>query len=420
MPTEKDFAEKIALLGGQLYIVGGWVRDSMIGRAASDKDYVVCGVAAEELLKNFPVRPVGRQFPVFILEISGRPCEVALARTERKTGSGYRGFEARFSPETTIEEDLFRRDTTMNSMALRLPAGELVDPFGGRVDIAARRIRATSEHFREDPVRALRAARQAAQLGFWIEERTVEMMRACRSELAAEPSERIFCEMEKALRSPRPEVFFAQMRRAGILDAVFPELDALAGVEQPVKYHGERDAFEHSLEVLRKTAEATENPETRFAALVHYLGAGLTPREMRPHHDNQDSATVRALDRVNARMTLPRRWLRTAKFAAGQLTRIPQTCRAADIVEIMEQTARLAVDPRELLAVVRADSGVEPDFLVRYEHYQKILAAARQEAVMPENLPPNERGAWLKMRLADALTRRLSEEKRADADECPR
>ncbi len=373
--SEKIFAEKIANLGGRLYVAGGWVRDKLIGRVPPDKDYVVCGLRAEIFATNFPARSVGGKFPVFLLEVDGRSCEVALARTETKTGTGYRGFEAQFSPLTTIEEDLFRRDTTINSMAMELLSGEIIDPFGGRRDIAARVIRATSEHFCEDPVRALRAARQAAQLNFSIGEKTIELMRACRTELAEEPQERIFAETERALRAPHAELFFAGLRRANLLNLLFPELDA-------------PDDFDRAIRTLTRVSKLTALAEARFTALVLSF----------PHAD------LNGLETVAARMTLPRRWVRFARFVIQEREKFARPS-PEEVVELMGAMERLSISPAELLAVLGSVLGIEPDFLVRYGQYREILAQTRGNLSIPEEPPPSERGTWIKDRLADELAR---------------
>lgn len=415
--SENEFAERIAALGGQLYVVGGWVRDRLIGRSSEDKDYVVCGLAAETLERKFQVHSVGRQFPVYLLEVGGRLSEVALARTERKTGTGYHGFEAHFSPDTTIEEDLYRRDTRMNSMALRLPGRELIDPFGGRGDIENKIIRATSEHFRDDPVRALRAARQSAQLGFSIETGTVKLMSACRSELTREPGERVFAEMRKALASPRPELFFTALRDAKILDAVFPELAALIGVEQPVFCHRGLDAFAHTMEVLRRTAALSGVAETRFAALVHDLGKGLTPQEDWPHHIGHEARGLAALEQFNGRMTLPRSWHRFARFIIANHMRLPRLRRPGAVVTVIGEMQRGGFDAAEVSAVIRADHGALPDFLRRYCQYAAVLAEERVRLTFPPLLPPRERGRWLNARLADALARNFDPARGAHGEE---
>ncbi len=379
--SEKNFARKIASLGGQLYLAGGWVRDSLIGRNAPDKDYVVCGLDAEIFTRNFPARSVGGKFPVFLLVVDGRNCEVALARTEIKTGPGYRGFKARFSPMTTIEEDLFRRDTTINSMAMELQSGKIIDPFGGAKDIAARVIRATSGHFCEDPVRALRAARQAAELNFRVEEKTLELMRSCSRELEGEPLERIFAETEKALRAPRPELFFTSLRRANLLDLLFPELDA-------------QEDFDRAMGVLTRAAKLTASAQARFAAFVLSF----------PHADMDE------LEAVAARMPLPRRWVRLARFVIKRQEKFIRPSQG-DVVELLETMDRLSISHSDLLAVLESAVGIAPDFLARHELYRKILASARTELSLPEDIPPDGRGTWIKAQLADELRHFFNEEK---------
>ena len=194
--TELEFAEKISEAGGKAYLVGGAVRDKFRSVAAHDRDYCVTGLEEKTFNKIFDDAPkFGKSFPVYSIDIDGVNCEVAFARTERKVGIGYHGFEVLFSPDVTIEQDLYRRDTTINAMAIELLSGELVDPFGGREDVLNKKIRAVSEHFTDDPVRALRAARQAAQFHFEICAETVEAMKLCGEELSHEPTERIFAEL---------------------------------------------------------------------------------------------------------------------------------------------------------------------------------------------------------------------------------
>ncbi|MGI6074900.1 MAG: HD domain-containing protein [Pyramidobacter sp.] len=407
MLTEKQFSEAVQALGGSLYIAGGWVRDRLLGRCPGDRDYVVCGLTAEKLCEAFQCSRVGRQFPVFLVEVDGTPREVALARKERKTGRGYHGFETCFTPETTIEEDLYRRDTTMNSMALRLSDGKIIDPFGGQRDLRASVIRATSFHFRDDPVRALRAARQSAQLGFSIEPGTRALMRDCHDELMAEPGERIFGEMKKALESPAPAAFFLALRDAELLDAVFPELNALRGVPQPVLYHRGLDAFDHTMEVLKRTAASSTRPETRFAAVAHDLGKGLTPKEILPHHYGHQEAGLEALKSLNRRMTLPRAWYRMAHFIISQHMALRNIRRAGAILEMMERIERLSLNPSEILAVLRADHGGAPNFLLRYDLYRSWLSEARKKFPVPQAIPPDRRRLWLHSRLSGEMAAKI-------------
>ncbi len=407
MLTEEQFVQKVLSLGGEAYIVGGWVRDRCLGRIAHDKDFVICGLSKETFEGAFSATPVGKQFPVYLLQIDGLSREVALARTERKTGYGYHGFEAAFTPDTSIEEDLFRRDTRMNSMAVRLSDGEIIDPFGGRDDIQKHLVSATSFHFRDDPVRALRAARQAAQLGFTVADDTISLMRDCAAELAFEPTERIFNEMQKALLSDRPSIFFVTLRDASLLSSTFPELEALSGVEQPVQYHQGYDAFEHTMIVLDRTASLSHSEVTRFAALVHDLGKGLTPREQWPHHYGHEILGLSALHSMNQRMTMPKQWFRFASFIISHHMDIPRTKKAGKILKFLLEMQKYNFTPAEIGIVITADHDRVPHWLYDADDLLGLIDKERQNIVFPDHLPSAQRGNWLNMILANKLAERI-------------
>ena len=333
--TEEQFVERVRSAGARVFRVGGCVRDHFRGVPAKDVDYVVTGMTEETLCALFPrAEKIGKAFPVYHVRVDGVRREVAFARRERKTGEGYRGFDVVFDPSVTIEEDLYRRDTRMNAMALELPSGVLHDPYGGRSDIAAGVIRAVSQHFMDDPVRALRAARQAAAFGFRMEEETIAYMRACARELQAEPTERLMGELRRALMTPRPSVFFRVLRTADLLSVTFPELAALDGQTQPVEFHPEGDALAHTLAMIDAVAHETEEIKTRFAALVHDLGKGLTPQEMLPHHYGHERTGLDALVAWNRRMTLPHDWRKAAAFVIREHMRAPRLTRPGKIADL--------------------------------------------------------------------------------------
>lgn len=246
----------------EVYLVGGAVRDERLGLPVRERDWVVVGSTPEAMMaKGF--LPVGRDFPVFLHPETKE--EYALARLERKTGPGYRGFATQFSPEVTLEEDLQRRDLTINAMA-RDGAGRLVDPYGGQRDLEARLLRHVSPAFSEDPVRILRAARFAARfapLGFRVAPETIVLMREIvdRGEASALTAERTWQETARALETQRPEVYFEVLRECGALRVIFPEIDALFGVPQPEKWHPEIDSGVHTLMVLHEAAAL--NPSDR-------------------------------------------------------------------------------------------------------------------------------------------------------------
>ncbi len=290
----------------QVYLVGGAVRDALLGIAVKERDWVVVGGTREELLR-LKYAQVGRDFPVFLHPETHE--EYALARLERKVSPGYRGFTVEFGPEVTLEEDLARRDLTINAMA-EAPDGTVLDPFGGRRDLDARMLRHVSPAFAEDPVRVLRVARFAARfapLGFQVAPETLELMRAMvdRREVDALVPERVWQETEKALRESKASEFFRVLRACGALRPIYPEIDALFGVPQPAQWHPEIDTGLHTLMVLDQAALLCPDLKVRFAALVHDLGKGTTPREEWPSHRGHEERSVSLIEALSLRLRLP-------------------------------------------------------------------------------------------------------------------
>lgn len=290
----------------EVYLVGGAVRDRLLGRPVHERDWVVVGARPEDLERDGFVS-VGREFPVFLHPRTHE--EYALARLERKVGPGYRGFTTQFSPDVTLEEDLKRRDLTINAMA-ESSSGEIIDPYGGRRDLEARLLRHVSEAFIEDPVRILRVARFAAryaELGFRVADETLELMRrmTASGEVDALVSERVWQETERALGESRPDVYFETLRGCGALRVIFPEIDALFGVPQPAKWHPEIDTGVHVMLVVRYSASVGASTAVRFAALTHDLGKALTPREMLPSHRGHEEAGVALVEALSERLKVP-------------------------------------------------------------------------------------------------------------------
>ncbi|TLY88556.1 MAG: multifunctional CCA addition/repair protein [Gammaproteobacteria bacterium] len=285
----------------RVYLVGGAVRDRLLGVPVRERDWVVVGAQPQEL-ERAGYLPVGREFPVFLHPQTHE--EYALARRERKVAPGYRGFTTQSSPEVTLEEDLQRRDLTVNAMA-ESEDGELVDPYGGQADLAARVLRHVSEAFVEDPVRILRVARFAARyadLGFRVADETVRLMQRMTQagEVSALVAERVWQETERALGESRPEVFFETLRACGALAVIFPEIEALYGVPQPARWHPEIDTGVHVMLALRQAARLGASGAVRFAALTHDLGKARTPRERWPSHHGHEEAGVRGRGRRDA------------------------------------------------------------------------------------------------------------------------
>lgn len=289
-----------------MYLVGGAVRDEQLGISVSERDWCVVGATPDEMLAA-GYRQVGKDFPVFLHPDTGE--EYALARTERKTAPGYHGFAVSTSPDISIEDDLKRRDLTINAMA-QDSDGALIDPHNGVADIAARRLRHVSDAFREDPVRILRTARFAARfarLGFKVADETMRLMAAMvkEGEVEAVVADRVWKETELALAGPDPQLFFEVLRQCGALAAVFPEIDALFGVPQPPQWHPEIDCGIHTLMVVSQAAELSESVDVRFAAMVHDLGKATTPAERLPSHPGHEQRSVEIIRRLSKRLPVP-------------------------------------------------------------------------------------------------------------------
>ncbi|WP_114786986.1 multifunctional CCA addition/repair protein [Vibrio tetraodonis] len=269
----------------QIFLVGGAVRDKFLNIEVHDQDWVVVGTTPEVLIsKGFSA--VGKDFPVFLHPKTKQ--EYALARTERKTGAGYKGFDCYFSPDVTIEDDLLRRDLTINAMALD-DKGKLIDPYGGQKDLNNRVLRHVSSAFTEDPLRVLRVARFAAKLhhlGFSIADETQDLMKqiVASKELEHLTAERVWQEWHKSLSTQDPQVFLSVLRDCGALKVILPELDCLFGVPQPEKWHPEIDTGIHNLMVAKQAAILTPSTKVRFAAQMHDLGKGVTPKNEWPSH----------------------------------------------------------------------------------------------------------------------------------------
>lgn len=267
----------------KIYLVGGAVRDQLLNIPIKDRDYMVVGATVQEMLDK-GYRQVGKDFPVFLHPKTQQ--EYALARTERKTGVGYGGFSVYAAPDVTLEEDLLRRDLTINAIA-QDETGRVFDPYGGQADIEQRLLRHVSDAFVEDPLRVLRVARFAARfqpLGFKVAPETMALMQriAASGELEALTPERVFQELDKALSTEAPQVFFEVLREAGGLAILFPEIEALFGIPQPEQWHPEIDTGIHTLMVLEQAARLSQDKQVRFAALVHDLGKALSPKEHLP------------------------------------------------------------------------------------------------------------------------------------------
>lgn len=288
------------------FLVGGAVRDALLRLPVKDRDWVVVGATPDAMLAE-GYQQVGRDFPVFLHPRSRE--EYALARTERKSGNGYTGFVTQFAPDVTLEQDLQRRDLTINAIA-QSDSGELIDPYGGQRDLAKRQLRHVSAAFNEDPLRVLRVARFAARfahLNFRIAEETQALMRemAFSGELAHLTAERVWKETEKALLTRNPQVYFQVLRDCGALQVLFPEIDNLYGIPAPIKWHPEIDTGIHALMTLAMSAALSDQLDVRFATLFHDVGKALTPPEKWPSHHGHGLAGVPIVEALCQRLRVP-------------------------------------------------------------------------------------------------------------------
>ena len=331
----------------QTYLVGGAVRDHLLGLPVQDRDWVVVGATPEQMVAQGFV-PVGRDFPVFLHPQTHE--EYALARTERKSGSGYRGFVVHADPTVTLEEDLARRDLSINAMAARaLPDGSnmpdittLVDPCGGQRDLAAQLLRHASPAFAEDPVRILRLARFAARFAqFTVADETLALMRAMvqDGEAAHLVAERVWQELAKGLMEDQPSRMFAVLRDSGALAVVLPEVNALWGVPQPPEHHPEIDTGVHVMMVLDCAAQAKAPLEVRFACLVHDLGKATTPPAQWPRHIAHEVRSVRLIQIMAQRLRLPHACTELAEVVAREHGNIHRSASldAAATVRLLER-----------------------------------------------------------------------------------
>lgn len=310
-----EIANIIKENGGTLYLVGGAVRDEIMNRKVHDEDYCVTGIEKETFEKLFPnAYKRGKSFGVYDIENK----EFALARKDKKIGKGHKKFEVQNGKDITIEEDLARRDITINSIAKNVLTGKIIDSYGGIKDIQNKIIRATTDSFIEDPLRVYRVARFASQLNFAVEENTIKMMRKIKEELKTLSPERVLAEFRKALKSDNPSVFFEVLKKANVLDVHFKEIYDLIGKTQPVEYHPEGDSYNHTMIVVDKSAILTDNVEIRFSALVHDLGKGITPKEMLPHHYGHDKNGVKLVENLGNRLKIPNSWIKCGKVSAKE------------------------------------------------------------------------------------------------------
>jgi tRNA nucleotidyltransferase (CCA-adding enzyme) len=382
----------------------------LLGRVVSERDWVIVGASPEEL-ERAGYLPVGRDFPVFLHPETKE--EHALARLERKVGPGYRGFTTEFSPTVTLEDDLKRRDLTINAMA-EDAGGKVIDPYGGLRDLDARLLRHVSPAFSEDPVRILRVARFAARyapLGFRVADETMDLMRrmVADGEAAALVAERVWAETEKALGEQRPDVFIEVLRECGALKVVYPELDALFGVPQPEKWHPEVDTGVHQLLALRAAVNLGGSVAVRFAVLMHDLGKGVTPAALLPSHHGHEDAGVALVEQLCARLRVPNHLRELAVITSRYHTHVhtAQELRSATVLKTLEACDAMRRPERfaDMLLACEADARGRKGLEDRVYPQREYFARAR-EAAAAVSLTPEERAGKSGEQIGELLRRR--------------
>lgn len=369
----------------QIYLVGGAVRDQLLNREVHEQDWVVVGATPQQMLEQ-GYRQVGKDFPVFLHPKSNE--EYALARTERKTAPGYHGFSVHAAPDVTLEQDLLRRDLTVNAIA-KHSDGSLIDPFNGQQDIQDRVLRHVSPAFAEDPVRILRLARFAARfayLNFTVADETMALMRQMveAGEVDALVSERVWAELNKALGEESPYRFFEVLRECGALARLFPEIDALYGVPQPEQHHPEIDTGVHTMLVLQQAVKLSTDKSVRFAALVHDLGKGTTNPDEWPKHHAHEQRGVPLVKALCERFRVPNEHKELALMVTryhGKYHRAEEM-RSATIYRLLEDCDALRRPERFALFLLacEADSRGRPGFEALHYPQVEILTNALHAA----------------------------------------
>ena len=409
----------------QRYLVGGAVRDTLLGYPFHERDWVVVGATPQQMLE-LGYQQVGKDFPVFLHPQTKE--EHALARTERKSGKGYTGFDVYAAPDVTLEQDLLRRDLTINAIA-QADDGTLVDPFGGAKDIAAKVLRHVSNAFAEDPLRVLRVARfyaRYAHLGFTVADETIALMAQLSEELTTLSPERVWQETAKALSEATPQAYFELLKQTGALEVLMPELACLWGVPQPPKWHPEIDTGVHCMMVLRQAALISERLDIRFAALVHDLGKGLTDPALWPAHHGHEHSGLKPIQELCQRLRVPNECRDLALLVCEfhQLVHRAQELKSStvlklfDAIDLWRKPERLTAILKCCIADLRGRTGFEQAAYPQAEYLQALAAAALQvnaKSLVAQGL----KGEQIKQGMVDARLQAISAAKAELANAAP-
>ena len=405
-----------------IYLVGGAVRDQLLEYPIKEKDWVVVGATPQTMIDQGYTQ-VGKDFPVFLHPQTHE--EYALARTERKTAPGYKGFSVHASPDVTLEEDLLRRDLTINAMA-QDTQGHIIDPYHGQQDLKNRILRHVSDAFTEDPVRILRVARFAARyahLGFTVADETMQLMRTMvkDGEVDALIPERVWQEMHNALTEKHPEVFFETLRHCGALQRIFPELDILFGIPQPEIYHPEIDTGIHTMMVLQQACKFSDDPKVRFAALCHDLGKGVTPKDKWPSHHAHEQLGIPVIKKVCQRLRVPNDFRDLAVITSDMHLHIHRAfeLKAETLLDALERLDAFRKPERfeqfliACIADIRGRTGYEDCDLPQVEYFrqaQQIVSNLDLSEITQQKLSGSEMADTIRRARLTAL-RKLTENK---------
>ncbi|RKZ59048.1 MAG: multifunctional CCA addition/repair protein [Candidatus Parabeggiatoa sp. nov. 3] len=398
----------------KVYQVGGCVRDKLLGYPSKDRDWVVVGATPDILLKQGYTQ-VGRDFPVFLHPTTHE--EYALARTERKTGRGYTGFSVYAAPDVTLEDDLRRRDLTINAMA-EDGEGRLIDPYNGLADLRARILRHVSSAFVEDPVRILRLARFAARFGFIVADETLALMTEMvnKGEVDALVPERVWQEMVRALSERQPDLAIEVLRQCGALARIFPEIDRLFGVPQTAKSHPEIDTGQHVLLCLQQARLLTDDSQVLFAVLTHDLGKGTTPSSQWPHHSGHEERGVELIETLCHRLRVPNQYADLAVLVARYHTHCHRIAELSPetLLNTLQSLDAFRRPQRfeQFLLACEADSRGRSGFADQpypqadqFRHAFEVVLKVEVAAILAEGFKGAEIREELQRRQAQALTK---------------
>lgn len=396
----KEIIEKINSNGGKIYLVGGAVRDILLNKKIKDLDFCICNMERKTFENLFPLaKVIGKAFPVYTY----KGMEFAFARKEKSIGKSHKDFSFDIDSSISIEEDLKRRDITINSIAINLKTKKVVDPYGGIEDLNKKIIRNTSKAFVEDPNRVYRVARFASEYNFMVSDETMDLIANMKESLNLVPVEVLFKELNKALKSKNPSVFFKILKEANVLDVHFKEVSDLIGVIQPLKYHPEGDVFNHTMKVVDLVAKENVSQEIVFAALTHDFGKALTKKEELPHHIDHDKNGVILVSNFCNRLKVPNRYKKIAKYVCLNHMRFARynEMKFAKKIDMLESIEKSNITLEEMEIIINADNSMIPREKILFAKEGKEILNKINGAYINEKYPNIYYGEKFKQKLRE-------------------